>query len=134
VIKYSLLGVALAALVSVAAELKPTNTWSVVVKDEALAKKAPENGVLTEAKAFEALWKAYMGEEKLPKVDFDKDLVVVSLALGGPNRPRVFSAKLTDGNLEVVAAATKIGGEGFGVAFSVFPKEGVKKVNGKDIK
>ena len=133
-IKYSLLGVALAALVSVAAEVKPVNSWSAVVKDEALAKKAPENGVLTDAKAFEALWKATMGDEKLPKVDFDKNLIVVSLALGGPNRPRVFGAKLTDGNLEVMAAATKLGGEGFGIAFSVFPKEGIKKVNGKDIK
>jgi hypothetical protein len=132
--KYSLLGVAIAALVSVAAEVKPESSWSTVVKDEALAKKAPENGVLTDAKAFETLWKATMGDEKLPKVDFDKNLVVVSLSLGGPNRPRVFGGKLTDGNLEVVAVSTKIGGEGFGIAFTVFPKEGVKKVNGKDIK
>jgi len=131
--KYSLLGLTFAALLSLAAEFKPSHSWSTIVKDEALAKKAPENGVVTEAKTFEALWKAYMGDEKLPKIDFAKNLVVVSLA-GGPNRPQVVSANLSeDGNLEVLAVASKLGGPGFGVAFSVFPKAGVKKVNGKDI-
>jgi hypothetical protein len=131
--KYSLLGLICAVVLSLAAELKPSHSWSTVVKDEALAKKAPENGVVTEAKTFETLWKSYMGDEKLPKIDFAKNLVVVSLA-GGPNRPRVVSAKLgEDGNLEVLAVASKLGGPGFGVAFSVFPKAGVKKVNGKDI-
>ncbi|MFQ3592530.1 MAG: hypothetical protein SNJ82_04980 [Gemmataceae bacterium] len=132
--KYGVVMALLVASVVGAADLKPENSWSTVVKDEALAKQAPANGVLTEAKAFETLWKAYMGDEKLPKIDFEKNLVVVSLALGGPNRPRVVSAQLTDGNLEVLAAATKLGGPGFGVAFSVFPKAGIKKVNGKDIK
>lgn len=132
--KYSLLGLMGAVVLSLAAELKPSHSWSTVVKDEALAKKAPENGVVTEAKTFETLWKTYMGDEKLPKIDFAQNLVVVSLALGGPNRPRVVSAKLgEDGNLEVLAVASKLGGPGFGVAFSVFPKAGVKKVNGKDI-
>jgi hypothetical protein len=132
-VKYGVVATLFLTSVLTAAELKPESSWSAVVKDDALAKKAPENGVITDAKTLETLWKTWMGDEKLPTVDFDKNLVVVSLAIGGPNRPQVVSATLTEGNLEVLAAATKIGGPGFGVALSVFPKKGITKVNGKPI-
>ena len=110
----------------------PNRDWVEVVKDESLKKHAPKEGLVTDAKTFEALWKAWRKDEKVPTVDFDKKIVVVTLSLGGPNKPRC-SAKLDDGDLKILAIATRIGGDGFGYAIGVYPKEGIKKVNGKDV-
>jgi hypothetical protein len=134
----ALAALALLAVPAVAEEkekpkvVKPDSEWVAVVKDDKLSKDAPKDGVITDGKTFEKLWKSWRPDEKVPKVDFDKNVVVVTLSLGGPNKPKT-NAKLADGDLKIVAFATRLGGEGFGYAIGVYPKEGIKKVNGKEL-
>src|SRR5262249_13313538 len=57
--------------------LQPTHTWKGPVDDRKLAKEMPENGVITNAKDFEKLVKAWNVAEKVPEVNFDKEIVLV---------------------------------------------------------
>jgi hypothetical protein len=107
----------------------PNKEWVAVVNDNKLEKQAPKGGLITDAKAFEKLWKAWRKDEKLPKVDFAKQFAVVTLA-GGPNKPSI-SAKLKDGDLKITSIQTLIGGDGFGYSIATFDRKGVEKVNGK---
>lgn len=112
-------------------KVTPSKDWVAVVKDDNLKKHAPKDGFITDAKTFEELWKAWRPDEKLPTVDFKKEFVVVTLA-SGPNRPGI-SATLDEGNLKILARQTLIGGDGFGYSIATFSREGVKKVNGKEL-
>ena len=132
----TLLSLSMAALLAAPAlaedrTLKPTRQWVGVHKDEKVKKMAPEVGFLTDARSFARLWKAWRPDEKVPAVDFKKEIVVV--AAGGPNRPNVTGVLNDRGNLKVRAISTLIGGPGFGYAFATFPREGVKTVGGKPV-
>src|SRR6516165_3060378 len=74
----------LAAGVAVAAPtpLKATNTWMGSIDDEKLAKEMPKNGVITNAKDFEKLVKAWKVAEKVREVNFDKEIVLVAKTEG----------------------------------------------------
>jgi hypothetical protein len=126
----------LLALVAVAtAEPKPVtpdNNWVGIVNNEKLADEAPKDGIITDAKTFEKVWKAWRKDEKLPVVDFKKHLVVVTLSRGGPNRPGI-NATLDDGNLKITAFSTLIGGDAFGYSLATFERRGIKTVNGKKV-
>jgi hypothetical protein len=112
--------------------VKPNREWTGIGKDEKLLKGRPRTGVITDAKALEAIWKDWGVEGKVPAIDFGKEFVIVSTA-GGPNRPRV-SARLDEkGNLRVTAIATLIGGPGFGYSIAAFSRKGVTTVNGKPL-
>jgi hypothetical protein len=112
-------------------KVTPNRDWVAVVNDENLKKQAPKDGVVTDAKTFEALWKAWRGKEKVPAVDFTKEFAVVTLA-SGPNRPSI-SATLDEGDLKIQARQTLIGGDGFGYSIATFNRKDVKKVNGKEL-
>ena len=112
--------------------VQPDRNWVAVLHDDTLKKMSPKTGLVTEKKAFEQLWKAWRKDEKVPEIDFKKQFVVVTLA-GGPNKPGV-TATLDEGNLKIQARQTLIGGKGFGYSIAVFKREGVKKVNGQELK
>jgi hypothetical protein len=113
--------------------VKPAQQWTDVIRDETLKKEAPKDGLLTDAKAFAKLWKAWRPKEKVPDIDFKKQFVLVRTA-GGPNRP-FMNAKVDEkGNLTASVGATLIGGEGFGYLIAVFDRKGVKTVDGKPLK
>jgi hypothetical protein len=125
----SLLGLALVARAE-DREVKPTQDWKGTVADEAFLKSAPADGVITDAKAFKQLWEGWKIGEKLPEIDFKKEVVIVQTTRG--SQLRVGSARLTDkGDLKVVAIATRDLRPGFRYAVLVLPREGVKSVNGK---
>jgi len=109
----------------------PERDWAAIVKGDAEMKKAPKNGLLTNQKDFAELWKAWRAEEKVPEIDFKQKFAVVSLA-SGPNRPQVKAVLTDEGNLEISAISTLVGGPGFGYSIAVFERKGVRKVNGKD--
>jgi hypothetical protein len=113
--------------------IKPEREWVDVAADDKLMKEAPKDGIIVDAKAFEKLWKAWRKDEKVPKIDFDKNLVVVTLAVGGPNKPRCTARLGEDGDLKILAISTKLGGDGFGYSIGVYEKAGIKKVNGNDV-
>src|SRR5215471_17619920 len=86
-------------------EVKPTKVWTGQVADEALLEKRPANGYITEAKAFKQLWDDWKLGEKVPDIDFKKDVVIVETTRG--SNLRVAAMKLTDkGDLRVMAMAT----------------------------
>lgn len=112
-------------------KLVPDRNWVAVVNDEKLKAAAPANGLITDAKTFKKVWKAWRKDEKVPKLDFKAEFVVVTFA-SGPNRPGV-SATLDEGDLKIMSFQTLIGGPGFGYSLAAFPRKGVKTVMGKKL-
>jgi hypothetical protein len=114
-------------------EIKATKDWKGTVADETLQKKAPANGFITDAKTFKQLWEDWKLGEKAPEIDFKKEIVIVETTRG--SNLRVGSPKLTDkGDLRVLGIATLDLAPGFRYALLVLPREGVKSVNGKELK
>jgi hypothetical protein len=123
----------LVAGVAVAAPkpLKATNTWMGSIDDEKLAKEMPENGVITNAKNFEKLVKAWKVAEKVPEVNFDKEIVLVAKTEGSK---LTLNASLDEkGDLKALGLATRDLRPGFRYVIISVPKEGVKTVNGKEL-
>src|SRR5262245_40673567 len=60
--------------------IKPNKMWSGSVADQALQKDAPR--VIVNAKDLEKLWKAWMIKDEMPKVDFEKEIVVIATTVG----------------------------------------------------
>ena len=123
----------LAAGVAVAAPtpLKATNTWMGSIDDEKLAKEMPANGVITNAKDFEKLVKAWKVAEKVPEVNFDKEIVLVAKTEG--SKLTLNAALDQKGDLKALGLATRDLRPGFRYVIISVPKEGVKTVNGKEL-
>src|SRR5262245_50196526 len=60
--------------------VKLTNEWKGSVDDANLQKGAPE--VITTQQGLEKLWKAWKLADKPPKVDFDKEIVIIGTTSG----------------------------------------------------
>ena len=123
----------LAAGVAVAAPtpLQATNTWTGSIDDEDLAKEMPENGVITNARDFAKLVKAWKVAEKVPGVNFDKEIVLVAKTEGSK---LTLNASLDEkGDLKALGLATRDLRPGFRYVIISVPKEGVKTVNGKEL-
>jgi hypothetical protein len=114
-------------------EIKPTKDWKGSIDDEALEKKAPADRFITDAKTFKQLWEDWKLGEKVPEIDFKKEVVLVETTRGG--RLNVNTVRLTDkGDLQALAIATRDLRPGFRYAVLVVPREGVKTINGKELK
>ena len=135
-----LMGLAVVVLLApqARAEKKPTEKkavelikqWKGSVADADLAKDAPE--YVADAMSLEKLWKKWGVEGKVPEVDFKKEIVIVSTTAGGR---LTLSARLDDkGNLEVLGVATRDFRPGFRYVLATVSREGVKTVNGKELK
>ncbi len=125
----------LAAGLAVAADkptlVKTTNSWKGSIDDEKLKKEAPESGVITNAKDWEKLAKAWKVGDKVPEVNFDKELILIATT---PGSKLSLSATLDDkGDLKPIGIATSDLGTGFRYVIISVPKEGVKTVNGKEL-
>lgn len=55
--------------------VEPTARWNGMIADESLQKVAPAQGFLADAESLAKVWKAWRPKEKLPAVDFLKELV-----------------------------------------------------------
>ena len=125
-------GWAMAALVAVAggavAEDAKTQTWTGSVEDTKLKADGPPV-IVTEA-AFKKMVESWKVEKEVPKVDFEKNLVVVATTVGSKIGGKPV---LKDGNLTFPAFSTRDIRPGFRYVITVFPREGVKTFNGKDL-
>ena len=123
----------LAAGVAVAAPtpLQATNTWTGSIDDEDLAKEMPENGVITNARDFAKLVKAWKVADKVPDVNFDKEIVLVGTTEG--SKLTLNAALDEKGDLKVLGLATRDLRPGFRYVIISVPKGGVKTVNGKEL-
>ncbi len=129
-----LAALALAALAApvVRAEAKPLKAlaeWSGSVEDLTLQKAAPEGGVITSKKALEELWKAWKPSDKVPEIDFTKQVVLTAVSRGSGLK---LSATLDDkGNLQPQAISTRDLRPGFRFHIIKVNREGIQTVNGK---
>ncbi len=107
-------------------KLEPVETWKGSVNDKELRGKPPV--VIASPQAFEALWKAWkLGE--VPKVDFEKNLVVLQTTDG--SRLNLILNLTEAGDLKVLGLATRDFGPGFRYVIAAVAREGVKTVNGE---
>lgn len=98
--------------------------------DRDLQKQAPESGVIVSQKGWEKLAKAW-GIKEPAKVDFDKEILVVATTVGSRLN---LNARLDDqGDLKILAIATRDLRPGFRYAIKSVSREGVKTVQGKEL-
>lgn len=106
---------------------------SALKADDDLWRKAPEDRMIAGPKAWEKLWKDWKFEKELPKVDFEKELILVAAGIG-PNTIEVTDLVLDDkGNLKFQWSITEKGGPGYVYRILKVNREGVKTVNGKTV-
>lgn len=109
--------------------VKPTTEIEGSVDDAELAKEAPK--FIASEGDLDKLWKAWGRADKPRKVDFAKELVVLSTTRG--SRLRLVVTLDENGNLEVGGLATKDLRPGFRYVIGVVPREGVKTIGGKEL-
>ena len=102
-------------------------------KDNDAWKQQPKDGFIAGPKAWEELWKAWHFAKELPKVDFEKELILV-VACEGPNSIRIEELKLNDkGSLRFDWSHTDKAGPGFRYLMQRISRNGIKTVGGKEI-
>ena len=110
--------------------IKPSKSFTGRI-DKDQQKEGPANGVIANAKDLEKLWKAWKIKDEMPKVDFDKELVLVVTSSTSGLRA---SATLDDkGDVKVLSLATRDIRDDFAFNILVISRTGVKTINGKDI-
>jgi len=129
-----LVALAVVGLIAPAAQaqkkpVKPIKEWTGSVEDEKLMKDAP--ACVTSKKGLEKLWKDWKISEKMPAVDFTKEIVVIATTQG--SKLRLFASLDDKGNLQVGGLGTRDLVPGFRYVIATVSKEGVKKINGKDL-
>lgn len=108
-------------------------SWSGQRTDRELLKLAPKSRFIDNATTFEQLWTKWdLGDkgDKMPQLDFGKQLVIVVVT----NGPNTVKAKLTldeKQNLIVGASATLVADDNktFGFFVGVISREGIEAVN-----
>jgi hypothetical protein len=92
-------------------------------------KTAPQ--CITTKAGLENLWKAWKISDKMPEVDFTKEIVVIGITTGSKLK---LAANINDkGNLDVLGLGTRDLVPGFRYVIATVSKEGVKTVNGKEL-
>jgi hypothetical protein len=127
----AVLSLATGVAVAAPTPLKATNTWMGSIDDEKLAREMPENGVITNAKDFAKLVKAWKVADKAPEVNFDKEILLV--AKTGGSKLTLRASLDEKGDLKALGIATADLGKGFRYVIISVPKAGVKTVNGKEL-
>jgi hypothetical protein len=109
--------------------VKFTKEWTGSVADATLQQKAPK--VITSGEELKKLWKAWGIKDKVPDVDFTKEIMVVETTRGSRLR---LGARLNEkGDLQVLGLATRDLRDGFRYVIATVPRQGIKSVNGKAI-
>jgi hypothetical protein len=114
---------------------KPSKTLITgVVDGDGVEKLRPPNGFITKQEDFDKLWKAWLLEGKAPEVDFKTDVVVLATSREGPIKEAVLiDAKKTGDTKIRVELERKADGGGLHVLIAVFPRAGIKTIEGKAI-
>jgi hypothetical protein len=116
--------------------IEAEKTWEGEIKWE-LRQETPQNGFIVNEKAWAKLWEAYRGNKLLlPKIDFDKQMILVVLG-DGVNSFGLGRLILNEmGDLTVLIDTTLIGGLAHGnpetcrYIFILISREGVKSISG----
>lgn len=99
-----------------------------------LKSAAPQEPYLSDTGNWQKLWQAWRRGEKLPPVDFNKDLIVFCIT-GSPNSCGINLSLDKDGNLKVTAISTLIVSDekSFNYQIALIDRAGIKTVNGKTL-
>jgi hypothetical protein len=120
--------------------IKVEKAWDGEIKLE-LRQQAPPplNGFIADEKAWAKLWRAYRGSDELPKIDFDKQMILDRVG-NDPNVMGVIHDELMlneKGDLKVDFFSTQvkyINPKTCRYVFLLISREGVKSVNGKPVR
>lgn len=105
-----------------------TQKWNGSVDDE----KAMKPEAIVSGKGLEAVWKAWNVKGDVPKVDFEKNIVVAVYSVG--SSLNMAGANLDDkGNLTVLGLGTRDIRPGFRYVLGVVSREGIVTVNKKEL-
>ena len=118
--------------------IKVEKEWYGEIKLE-LRPQAPPNGFIADEKAWTQLWRAYRGNDELPKIDFDKQMILVGVGedpngIGYSPDTLILNEKR---DLKVSMVATLVyypNPETGRYIFLLISREGVKSVNGNPIR
>src|SRR5262249_35956930 len=118
--------------------IKVEKVWDGEIKFE-LRQQAPQNGFIANEKAWAELWRAYRGDDELPKIDFDKQMILVGVGYD-PNGIGYDPNGLIlneNGDLKVSSVSNFIvsafAPETCRYVFLLISREGVKTINGKPV-
>lgn len=117
---------------AIAEERKPLETlkeWRGDNPNETLSKDAPK--FITNSKDLEKLWKTWDIKEKLPEIDFSKELLLIETTRG--SRLNLKATLDEKGNIQALGLATRDLRPGFRYVMITVSKTGVKSINGKAI-
>src|SRR4030095_11496056 len=92
-------------------------------------------GYLGDAQTFAAVWKAFKPAEEIPKVDFEKHLVVFCRNTQFSNRTSIAAVTMREGVLDVLSMETRSSlpiEEKVAMALAVISRAGVKSINAGD--
>ena len=128
------IGFVMIALVSTAnaQDRKPLETlkeWRGDNPNEGLTKDSPK--FITNAKDLEKLWKAWDIKEKLPEIDFSKEILLVETTRG--SRLNLKATLDEKGDLQSLGLATRDLRPGFRYVMITVNKAGIKTIAGKVI-
>lgn len=109
-------------------------TWSGKDLANDLKSAAPQELYIAETASWEKLWQVWRKGEKLPAVDFNKELIVFCTT-GSPNSCGVNLALDKEGNLNVTAISTLMASDekSFNYQIALIDRAGIKTINGKAI-
>jgi len=111
-------------------ELKVINSWNGSVDDQGLQKEMPEGGFVADKKTFAKLIKSWGVAEKVPEVDFDKELILIATTQGSRLN---LKPSIEDGDVKALGFGTRDLRPGFRYVIVSVSREGVKSVNGKKL-
>jgi hypothetical protein len=109
-----------------AKELVAAHTWKGSVDAGEPPKDTP--GAIVNAVDFAAVWKQCGRAEVLPTIDWTKHFAICQTTSG--SRLNLGARLDAAGDAKVLGMATRDFGPGFRYVIAVFPREGVKSVNG----
>ncbi len=115
--------------------VKPTkNLITGLVDGEGLDQLIPPAHFITEKEDFEKLWKAWLLDCQAPAVDFKTDLVLIATSTEGPIAEPWLAEGPKAGEMTVkVELERKTRPDGFYTLIAVFPREGLKSINGTTV-
>lgn len=106
--------------------------WDGILQDRTLITQSPPDGFVADAETWEKMWKAWRPGDKLPALDFAKELVIFQ-TVPGPNKidPPVLALDAA-GNLKVPLPISTLlpDDRSIGYTILVIDRAGIRFVNG----
>jgi hypothetical protein len=114
-------------------QLKQIQNWCGLVKQE-LRELAPKEGYIVNNSAWSKLWKTYRGEDELPKINFDRQVILVYVHFDA-NALSLEPVLSNKGDLTRAISFTELGmsRDVCSYIFVSIDRKGIKTIEGKAI-